>query len=49
MRSIATAKTFNYTPYVVAGVLFVLITIPMTRVTDWVSRRQGWTGVGGPI
>ncbi len=46
---IATAKTFNYTPYVVAGVLFVLITVPMTRLTDWVARRQGWTGVGGPI
>ena len=46
---IATAKTFNYTPYVVAGLLFVLLTIPMTRFTDWVARRQGWTGAGGPI
>ena len=41
---IETAKTFNYTPYVVTGLLFVLLTIPMTRLTDWVSRRQGWTG-----
>ena len=46
---IATAKSFNYTPYTVAGLLFVLLTIPMTRLTDWVSRRQGWTGAGGPI
>ncbi len=38
---IATAKSFNYTPYIVAGLLFVLLTIPMTRLTDWVSRRAG--------
>lgn len=44
---IETAQTFNYTPYVVAGLLFVLLTIPMTRFTDWVARRQGWTGAGG--
>ena len=44
---IETAATFNYTPYVVAGLLFVLLTIPMTRFTDWVARRQGWTGAGG--
>ena len=48
-RQIETAKTFNYTPYVVAGLLFVLLTIPMTRLTDWVARRQGWTGVGGGV
>lgn len=43
---IATSQTYNYTPYVVAGLLFVLITIPLTRLTDYVSRRQGWTGGG---
>ncbi len=46
---IKTAETFNYTPYVVAGLLFVLITIPLTRLTDWVARRQGWTGGGGHV
>lgn len=46
---IETAQTYNYTPYVVAGVLFVIITIPMTRLTDWVSRRQGWSGQGGVV
>jgi polar amino acid transport system permease protein len=46
---IETAKTFNYTPYVVAGLLFVLLTIPMTRLTDWISRRQGWTGAGSHL
>ena len=44
---IETATDFNFTPYVVAGLLFVALTIPLTRVTDWVARRQGWYGVAG--
>lgn len=44
---IETATDFNFTPYVVAGLLFVLLTVPLTRVTDWVARRQGWYGVAG--
>jgi len=44
---IETATDFNFTPYVVAGLLFVVLTIPLTRVTDWVARRQGWYGVAG--
>lgn len=44
---IATAASFNYTPYVVAGLLFVLLTIPMTRFTDYIARRQGWAGSAG--
>ena len=47
---IETARDFNFTPYVVAGVLFVALTIPLTRLTDWVARRQGWYGtVGGAV
>lgn len=37
---IDTALTFNFTPYVVAGLLFVALTIPLTRFTDWLTRRQ---------
>lgn len=36
---IVTARTFNFTPYVVAGVLFVLLTIPLTRFTDYLARK----------
>ena len=32
--------TFNYTPYVAAACLFILLTIPMTRFTDWLQERQ---------
>ncbi|GIH07698.1 ABC transporter permease [Rhizocola hellebori] len=37
---IQTAETYNYTPYVVAGVLFVLLAIPLIAVTDWVTLRS---------
>ena len=32
--------TFNFTPYVAAAVLFVAITIPLTRFTDWLLARE---------
>lgn len=34
------AKTFNYTPYLVAALLFVLLTIPMARFTDYLAARS---------
>ena len=37
---IETAQSFNFTPYLVAGALFVALTIPLTRFTDWLTRRQ---------
>ena len=36
---IIAGKDFNYTPYVVAGLVFVALTVPMTRFTDWVTAR----------
>ncbi len=44
---IETAEDFNYTPYVVAGALFISLTIPMARATDWYARKQGFHGAGG--
>jgi polar amino acid transport system permease protein len=44
---IETAHFADFTPYVVAGLLFVVLTIPLTRFTDWIARRQGWYGVAG--
>ena len=37
---INSSRTFNYTPYVVAAILFLLITIPMTRYTDRAIRQR---------
>lgn len=36
---IETAKFFNFTPYVLAGLLFVLLALPMIRFTDWYTAR----------
>lgn len=36
---IATAQTYNFTPYIVAGVLFVLMAIPLVAITDQVTLR----------
>jgi polar amino acid transport system permease protein len=37
---IYTATTFNYSALVVAAGLFLLATIPMARLADWVTRRD---------
>ena len=47
---IDTNATFNYTPYLCAAALFVAVTIPLARFTDWLvlrdrARRQA-AGVG---
>ncbi|MEU7468696.1 amino acid ABC transporter permease [Streptomyces sp. NPDC044984] len=36
---IVVGRSLNYTPYIVAGLVFVALTIPMTRLTDWVTAR----------
>ena len=46
---ISSASDFNYTPYVVAGVLFICLTVPMARFTDWLARRQGMHVSGGAV
>ncbi len=37
-RSVA-SLTYNFTPYVVAGILFVLLAVPTIRLTDWYTAR----------
>jgi polar amino acid transport system permease protein len=34
------SSTFNYTPYVAAAVIFIALTIPMTRFADWIQARM---------
>ena len=34
------AATFNYTPYVCTALMFILLTIPLARLTDWLIGRE---------
>ncbi|WP_332460650.1 amino acid ABC transporter permease [Ornithinimicrobium faecis] len=36
---IASQSTFNFTPYVVAALLFVLLSVPTARLADWAASR----------
>ena len=38
--NINSAADFNYTPYVVAALFFVALTIPLARFTDWLVARD---------
>ena len=42
---ISSAK-FNFTPYVATGLIFLLVTIPMARFTDWLIAREQRRGYG---
>jgi polar amino acid transport system permease protein len=44
---IDSAATFNFTPYLATALLFVLVTIPLARFTDWLIARQRRKRQGG--
>jgi polar amino acid transport system permease protein len=37
---IEVAGSFNYTPYVATALIFLALTIPLTRLTDWLIARN---------
>ena len=34
------AADFNFTPLLAVALMFLLVTVPLTRVTDWLLERQ---------
>ncbi|MCW2287450.1 amino acid ABC transporter membrane protein (PAAT family) [Leucobacter luti] len=47
---IEVASAYNFTPYVLAGVLFVLFSLPFIRLTDWMTARaQKREQIGGVV
>jgi polar amino acid transport system permease protein len=45
------AARFNFTPYLATALVFLVMTIPLARLTDWLvarERRQRSGGSGGP-
>jgi polar amino acid transport system permease protein len=46
---IMTAASFNFTPYVATALIFLVVTIPLARFTDWLVIRERRRGQGaGP-
>lgn len=47
---IEVASSYNFTPYVLAGVLFILLSWPFIRLTDWMTARaQKREQIGGTV
>lgn len=47
---IEVASASNFTPYVLAGLLFVLLSLPFIRLTDWLTARaQKREQIGGTV
>ncbi len=44
---IEVAGSFNYTPYLATALIFVLLTIPLARFTDWLVARDRRRRVAG--
>src|SRR4029453_9089079 len=46
------SATFNFTPFMAVALVFIIITIPLARFTDWLVEpapaAQGAVGVRGP-
>ena len=43
------AGSFNYTPYICTAILFIAITVPLARFTDWlIARDRRRQLAGGP-
>lgn len=40
VTQIYVSRTFNYTPYLAASLIFVSFTVPLALLTDWLIRRQ---------
>ncbi len=44
---IVEAANFNFTPYLAVALVFLVVTIPLARLTDWLVAREARRGRGG--
>jgi len=45
---IISSATFNFTPFVATGLIFLVVTIPLARFTDWLIARERKKRQAGP-
>ena len=43
------AGSFNFTPYMATALVFIVVTIPMARLTDWLIARDRRRQAGGGV
>jgi len=43
------AATFNFTPFLATSLIFLVVTIPLARFTDWLLSREKDRRVSGPM
>jgi len=43
------SRDFLFVHYVMAGLIFVALTVPLTRYTDYLAIKRGWYGAGGGV
>lgn len=43
------AANFNFTPYLVTALIFLIVTIPLARLTDWLLAREGRRRAAGGL
>jgi polar amino acid transport system permease protein len=41
------AALFNFTPYLAVALVFIVLTIPLARLTDWLVARDKRRGSAG--
>jgi len=41
------SATFNFTPYMAVGLVFIVVTIPLARLTDWLVARDRRRALAG--
>jgi polar amino acid transport system permease protein len=46
---IEVAASFNYTPYIATAIIFLVLTIPMARFTDWLIARDRRRQLAGGV
>jgi polar amino acid transport system permease protein len=49
LSQIESAATYNFTPYIAVALVFIVITVPLIHVVDWLIARNGTVASSGVV
>ena len=49
LSQIESAATYNFTPYIAVALVFIVITVPLIHVVDWLIARYGTVASSGVV